>query len=351
MDTSQETAATASPQAQEDSDILTLTLQYHGEPITLSFAPDATISDLSDTISSDLSIPPSNQKLLISPKPGLLRPPFKDGSLALSTLQNRKITLLGSTTAEVTSLHASIAALKEKQSLRAAALRQGRRATASITHRQTPQQRLDASTYTFASIKPLPYLPDPSKSQRFLERLAADPGIRSAMAKHKFSVGLLTEMNPVEHTTQHSRTLGLNRNAGEVIELRLRTDAYDGYRDYKVIRHTLCHELAHNVWGEHDARFWKLCKEIEGEVERGDWTRGGRSVGGEEFYNPADEGVDGHEDEGGWTGGQYVLGAGPASKEEERAVGNVREEGLSRREVLAKAAEERMKKQKDAEKQ
>jgi len=351
MDPSQETAATASPQAQEDSDILTLTLQYHGEPIALSFAQDATISDLSETISTDLSIPPSNQKLLISPKPGLLKPPFKDASLPLSTLQTRKITLLGSTTAEVSSLHESIAALKEKQAARANALRSGRRATATVTHRQTAQQRLDASTYTFASIKPLPYLPDPSKSQRFLERLASDPGIRAAMAKHKFSVGLLTEMNPIEHTTEHSRTLGLNRNAGEVIELRLRTDAYDGYRDYKVIRHTLCHELAHNVWGEHDGRFWKLCKEIEKEVEAGDWTRGGRSVGGEEFYNPADEGVDGHEDEGGWTGGQYVLGAGPSSKEEQMVVGNVRQEGMSRREVLAKAAEERMKKQKDVEKQ
>jgi len=347
MDSSQDITDPSSPSASADADILTLTLQYHGEPITLSFPPDATISDLSETISTDLSIPPSNQKLLISPKPGLLRPPFKDASLALSTLVSRKITLLGSTTAEVTSLHESIAALKHKQALRASALREGRHATATVTRNQTQKQLHDASTYTFASIKPLPYLPDPSKSLRFLERLASDPGIRAAMAKHRFSVGLLTEMNPIEHTTQHSKTLGLNRNAGEVIELRLRTDAYDGYRDYKVIRHTLCHELAHNVWGEHDARFWKLCKEIEKEVERGDWTRGGRSVGGEEFYNPDDDGQEGHEDEGGWTGGQYVLGAGPGHKEEERAVGNVSSEGLSRREVLAKAAEERMKKQKE----
>jgi len=110
MDSSQDITDPSSPSASADADILTLTLQYHGEPITLSFPPDATISDLSETISTDLSIPPSNQKLLISPKPGLLRPPFKDASLALSTLVSRKITLLGSTTAEVTSLHESIAA-------------------------------------------------------------------------------------------------------------------------------------------------------------------------------------------------------------------------------------------------
>ncbi len=63
-------------------------------------------------------------------------------------------------------------------------------------------------------------------------------------------------MDPAEHTTSESRTLGLNRNKGEVIELRLRTDAYDGYRDYRTIRKTLCHELAHGVFSEHDRDVW-----------------------------------------------------------------------------------------------
>lgn len=50
-------------------------------------------------------------------------------------------------------------------------------------------------------------------------------------------------MDPLSNTqSSHegtTRLLGLNRNRGEVIELRLRTDAYDGYRDYKTIRNTL----------------------------------------------------------------------------------------------------------------
>lgn len=97
----------------------------------------------------------------------------------------------------------------------------------------------EESEYTFHDIQPLPYLPNPEKSKRFLQRLADDPGIRASMRKHQFSVGLLTEMDPSQHTSQDigggvSRTLGLNRNRGEVIELRLRTDRYDGYRDYKV---------------------------------------------------------------------------------------------------------------------
>ena len=68
------------------------------------------------------------------------------------------------------------------------------------------------------------------------------------MQEHKFTVGTLTELAPHEHPN----LLGLNKNAGEVILIRLRTDAYDGFRLYADIRRVLCHELTHNVWGDHD---------------------------------------------------------------------------------------------------
>lgn len=68
------------------------------------------------------------------------------------------------------------------------------------------------------------------------------------MQEHKFSVGTLTELAPHEHP----ELLGLNKNAGEVILLRLRTDAMDGFRLYSEVRRVLCHELTHNVWGDHD---------------------------------------------------------------------------------------------------
>lgn len=68
------------------------------------------------------------------------------------------------------------------------------------------------------------------------------------MQKHEFSVGILTELAPHEHP----ELLGLNVNAGEKIKLRLRTDRYDGFRTYKEVRRVLCHELTHNVWGDHD---------------------------------------------------------------------------------------------------
>ena len=76
---------------------------------------------------------------------------------------------------------------------------------------------------------------------------------------------------------------------------------------------------------------WKLCKEIEAEVDKNDYRRGGHSVGGEEFYNPNDEGMDEEADEGGWEGGEFTLGGGVGGGE----VGT-----LSRREIMARAAEE-----------
>jgi WLM domain len=47
-----------------------------------------------------------------------------------------------------------------------------------------------------------------------------------------------------------------------------------GLRHYTRIRMTLCHELAHMVWGEHDNNFKALNSQLLKEVEALDWTRG-----------------------------------------------------------------------------
>lgn len=318
----------------DHQDLLSLAVTHHGTPHTFSLPPNATISDLSAEVASTLSIPPPNQKFMIS-KLGLLKPPFKDPDLPLSSITDKKITLMGSTASEASSIEqASFEA--SRQVSRPA--RPVQKVKAYKTNDWKKKQ--EESQYTFLDIRPLSYLPNPSRSLQFLQRLADDAGIKAAMRKHKFTVGLLTEMNPIEHTQSNhegtSRTLGLNRNAGEVIELRLRTDAYDGYRDYKTIRKTLCHELAHNVHGPHDRNFWDLCKQIEKDVEGSDWRSGGHSLGEEEFYGGE---VDDH---GGWTGGEFVLGVG---RTENAVQGS--SAGMSRREILAKAAEERIKRLRD----
>ncbi|CZT11721.1 probable WSS1 Protein involved in sister chromatid separation and segregation [Rhynchosporium agropyri] len=329
----------------DNQDLVSITLTFHGASHTYNFPSDATILDLSDEIADTLSIPSSNQKFMVS-KLGLLKPPFKDPNLLLTALINHKITLLGSTAQEASSI--SLAREEASRRVNRRNARPAQKVKAYKTHDWKKEQ--EENQYTFTTLRPLPYLPNPNKSLKFLQRLKDDIGIKAAMRRHKFIVPLLTEMNPVEHTQSNyegtTRTLGLNRNAGEVIELRLRTDAYDGYRDYKTIRKTLCHELAHNVHGSHDRKFWDLCKLIEKEVEKADYTKSGFMVGEGAAYaegSGEDEEVDDH---GGWTGGEFVLGAsrgGGAESVGTRGSG----EGISRREILAKAAEKRMKRMRE----
>ncbi|KAJ5832637.1 hypothetical protein N7474_000948 [Penicillium riverlandense] len=330
-------------------DSLELTVHHHGNPHTLQLAASATLHDLTSLIETTLNIPVANQKLLIAPKPGMQKAPFPptrlDALIPLSS-PKLKITLLGTPAKAIADLHEQSASTRRRDEARASALAAARRNPKPASSSRSGVHTLASSSnnYTFHRLLPLSYLPQPERSLQFLTRLRDDRGIRAAMAKHKFSVPLLTEMNPVEHTTMESRTLGLNRNKGEVIELRLRTDAYDGYRDYRTIRKTLCHELAHCVFGEHDRDFWDLTAQIEREVER---ATAEHRLTEDEFYNPADwDSVQGgleHVDEKGWTGGEFVLG-GLREDDAGRRVGLAESSSESRREILARAAEERMRK-------
>jgi hypothetical protein len=322
----------------QQPDPITLTIHHHGRPIQISLPRDATISDLSEHVSQLLQVPITNQKFLISPKIGLLKPPFDtttNNLPSLAALADKKIVLMGSTAAELSSLSQSIhrasASLNRGHG-------HGSTIKPAVPVRRRPDQRaIDDAKYTFMSIRPLPYLPNPDRSEAYLRRLRDDAGIRAAMRRFKFSVGLLTEMDPAMHTTREGKTLGLNRNRGEVIELRLRTDAYDGYVDYKTIRRTLCHELAHNVHGDHDRNFHNLWNEIEKLVNKEDWSTGGHSLSSQVYYQPPGEDEE-HYDGGGWTGGEFVLGG-------QQAGGT---SGLSRREIIAQATEARLKLQREA---
>ncbi|KUI62092.1 hypothetical protein VP1G_09228 [Cytospora mali] len=235
------------------------------------------------------------------------------GDQSITHLHNTKVTLQVPTVEDIQNLHQSSEAARTREARRQAAHLKSARTS------KTASRRRDQSDgeYTFQRVEPLPGFTNAERSRAFLLRLKEDPGIRAAMRKHKFSVGLLTEMDPASNTqSSHegtTRLLGLNRNRGEAIELRLRTDAYDGYRDYKTIRNTLCHELAHNVFGPHDRDFWDLCHQIEREVQAADWKSGGHTVAEGEFYQSPED------------------------------------DGLTRRDIIARATEERLRKKQQAE--
>ncbi|KFA60574.1 hypothetical protein S40285_07819 [Stachybotrys chlorohalonatus IBT 40285] len=322
--------------------LLTITISYRGNKHNINFPEQATIKDLFEEIEDIFTIPCANQKIMSKGK--LLKLPLANPDQPLHDLQNKPLMLMGSQAADVK----AVEDMSKKIAARNAARAASRRLRHAPAPRRSQAQAADDSRYTFLQVRPLQGLPRPERSQMLLMRLKEDPGIRAAMRKHKFTVSLLTEMEPLSNTqTTHegtSRLLGLNRNRGEAIELRLRTDAYDGYRDYKTIRKTLCHELAHNVHGPHDRNFWDLCHQIEREVQAADWKSGGHTVSGDvsryTIAGSSHEDEDDHEDEGGWTGGEFVLGG--IAKGSGTA-------GMSRREILAQAALERQRKDTESE--
>ena len=204
---------------------LSFSWQGH-EDLLVEISPTDSIASLATRLSEVSAVTLDHMTIWID-RSRRLRRPFPTTPVSEVIKPSSKLRFVGTPSTLIPSLGKSSA--PEKQHVQ----------KTPVIHRRDWKRMQEDSTYTFHDIQPLPYLPNPEKSQRFLKRLADDPGIKSAMRMHHFSVGLLTEMDPSQHTTHDSgggvsRTLGLNRNGGEVIELRLRTDRYDGYRDYKV---------------------------------------------------------------------------------------------------------------------
>jgi hypothetical protein len=132
-----------------------------------------------------------------------------------------------------------------------------------------------SSEYKFGNVNVLPNLPNVDRAREILTSLANDPGILACMERKKWKVGSLSELHP-DGKVGHSAVcvMGLNKNKGQEILLRIRTDDLKGFRKILNIRKVLFHELAHNVYSEHDGKFFQLMREVERECNELDWTNG-----------------------------------------------------------------------------
>ncbi|KAL1941241.1 hypothetical protein VTO73DRAFT_7453 [Trametes versicolor] len=234
---------------------LTITISHRGTTHPLSLLPDSTLAYLQARLEELTSVPPDNQKLLYKGKKSVSH----DATVIDAGLKDGlKVQLIGPTAEELGGLQATESEHQRKERI----LRErAQKVHAKVRSTGRGPSSSDAS-YTFHRIEPLPHLPNPASARDLLTRLANDPAIRHVMRKHQFAVGILTELAP--HEQPH--LLGLNVNAGQAIKLRLRTDRYDGFRIYKEVRRVLCHELTHNVWGDHDNNFKELNSTLNREV-------------------------------------------------------------------------------------
>jgi hypothetical protein len=205
---------------------------------------------------------------------------------------------------------------------------------------KTKNTSLTQPFYGFAKIETLPMLPQQETAKQILHDSANDPGILACMTKHQWNVECLKEMYP-EGKVGESEVcvLGLNRNKGQEILLRLRTDDLKGFRKILSIRKVLFHELAHNVYSEHDSNFFQLNRIIEKECNELDWRREGHMLGGSSDTNYLN--VESMEENVTKlvNGGTFRLGGQGVDMLPEN------KRHLSKREVAAKAAMLRMLKQ------
>ncbi|KAI6149697.1 WLM-domain-containing protein [Pisolithus tinctorius] len=231
-------------------------IAFRGNTHRVSLPLDAPVSSLYARLEELTQVPPSAQKLLFRGKK--IGASQEGVTLAEAGLRDGiKIQMLGSTTHELEALHETESEHHTKERiLRERALKP------RVKLRSTGSSSTSATQYRFHKLEPLGHLPDPPAALARLSKLASDPAIHHIMQKHRFSVGLLTELAPHESPG----LLGLNVGAGQAIKLRIRTDEYDGFRPYLEVRRVLCHELAHNVWGEHDNNFKELNSKLNREV-------------------------------------------------------------------------------------
>ncbi|KAJ1965473.1 hypothetical protein GGI12_000745 [Dipsacomyces acuminosporus] len=310
-----------------------ISISHKGKAADFALTADTTVAELRQMVSQQFGIEPANQRLL--PRSGAGANKLADDNEVVSNVipHGTKVLLMGTASKELSSLSQSTA----KREL-------GRqnyekfKASANDVY-STSRQKIGTlgsdpdSEYTFHGFETLPNLPHRDKAMGILRKLAKDEGVRQIMKKRQYSVGILRELHPFERTI-----LGYNRNKGQVIALRLRTDDLDGFRDYLNIRQVLMHELAHMIWSEHDESFHKLNREHCKEVVELDWTLRGKRLAGENavFYEPesSSDQIDG----GSLTEAGFVLGG----KAPEMPAGDDDQDpAQARRGLILKALEKR----------
>ncbi|KAK4762261.1 hypothetical protein SAY87_030145 [Trapa incisa] len=284
---------------QDTESILKFSVLWRGKKFIVEMNSCASLQDFGYELQKLTDVKADTMRLIIpqfSNKSSKLLYPFSDeySSLKIQGIsrdEGKTIRMMGVPEIEVDEMLEN-----EKRDLRIPGFEEGdkrlRRRMLGVT---VDQIKLPQGEFIFADFRTLEIpgvklTPPPSEALKRMHMLAADPGIVAIMNKYRWRVGVMTEMAPVGYVGVSPKCLlGFNKNCGEEISLRLRTDDLKGFRKYETIKKTLLHELAHMVYSEHDANFYALDKQLNQEVASLDWTRSGsRTLNGSKVYNHHD---------------------------------------------------------------
>ncbi|CAO2191963.1 unnamed protein product [Urochloa humidicola] len=313
----------------EESRIARISVTWRGRQLDVDADPSCTVKEFGQLLQDLTSVKPETLKLIVpqsTNKGSKLITPFSDphSSLTLNEAaisEGKPIRMMGVFDDEIEEVSDNgkrpdlriIGFDEEEQRLRQ---RSSGRPQISL---KLPQGQYIFCDFRTLHLPGIELNPPPSEALKRMHMLACDPGIIAIMNKHKWRVGVMTEMAPVGYVGVSPKCiLGFNKNMGEEISLRLRTDDLKGFRKYESIKKTLLHELAHMVHSEHDANFFALNKQLNEEAASLDWTKSqGHMLSGRKIF-------DSYEDEfvlePGITAAGHRLGGESSSMASARAL-------------------------------
>ncbi|KAL6577497.1 hypothetical protein OROMI_009825 [Orobanche minor] len=285
---------------EDQLDLQSFSVVWRGRNIVVEMNLGATLKELGDKLQELTHVEPDTLRLLVPVgKNSKLLYPFSEEHSHMnlesaSILKGKSIRMMGVLKDEVDEV------LKNaKVDLRIAGFDEEERRLKQRISGRSYAPKLPQGTYIFCDFRTLslPGIvlnPPASKALELLHKLASDPGIVAIMNKHRWRVGILTEMAPEGYVGVSPKCiLGFNKNHGEEISLRLRTDDLKGFRKYEKIKKTLLHELAHMVFSEHDSNFLALDSQLNKEAATLDWTKSrGHTLSGGAASDQYDEEFD-----------------------------------------------------------
>ncbi|KAF8758093.1 hypothetical protein HU200_010757 [Digitaria exilis] len=288
----------------EENRIARISVTWRGKQLDVDADPRCTVKEFGQLLQDLTSVKPETLKLIVpqsTNRGSKLITPFSDphSSLTLNEAaisEGKPIRMMGVFDDEIEEVSDN----GKRPDLRIIGFdEEEQRLRQRTSGRPQFSLKLPQGQYIFCDFRTL-HLPGielnplPSEALKRMHRLACDPGIIAIMNKHKWRVGIMTEMAPIGYVGVSPKCiLGFNKNMGEEISLRLRTDDLKGFRKYESIKKTLLHELAHMVHSEHDANFFALNKQLNEEAASLDWTKStGHMLSGRKIFDSYEDEFD-----------------------------------------------------------
>ncbi|XP_022771728.1 uncharacterized protein LOC111314541 [Durio zibethinus] len=268
---------------EKQENMVNVTVIWRGNKYMVEMNSGAYLKELGDELQKLTDVKADTMRLIVpqlSGKGSRMLHPFSDEHSCLSLqeasiVKGKSVRMMGVPEDEVDQVIQN-----SKVDLRIAGFNEEeRRLRQRMSYEPHALIRLPQGPYIFCDFRTLQIPgvelhPPASEALKRMHMLASDPGIVAIMNKHRWRVGIMTEMAPVGYVGVTPKCiLGFNKNHGEEISLRLRTDDLKGFRKYESIKKTLLHELAHMVFSEHDSNFYAFDKQLNEEAASLDWTK------------------------------------------------------------------------------